>query len=216
MKKRKTARRKKAAPARTAKKSTAAKKTAAPKARKVARRARGQQPKLGTRRPPLRAKTAARSAPAAAPSMAEAVASGGAARLVPHVAAALRGRGYDTPDAAIVETIATVGAGYRKGPASDPPFRIAVDADSEVARELVNRFVEGDRPSTLDLSVHRSTTRATVDFTLEQLDLGETGAIPRATLTSLSLGSWDPARDEVAKRNAIPGFIVRWYRDGRG
>jgi hypothetical protein len=146
--------------------------------------------------------------------MAEAVSSGGA-RLVPHVAAALRGRGYDAPDDGVVETIATVGAGYRKGPASDPPFRIATEADPEVARELVNRFVEGDRPSTLDLSVHRATTRATVDFTLEQLGLGDTPEVPRATLTSLALGSWDPAEDEVAKRNALPGFFVRWYRDGR-
>jgi hypothetical protein len=147
--------------------------------------------------------------------MAEAVSTGGVARLVPHVAAALRGRGYDAPDVAIVETIAAVGAGYRKGPASDPPFRVAVDADPEVARELVNRYVEGERPATLDLTMHRPTTRATVDFTLEQLGLGDTGETERATLTSLSLGSWDPARDEVARRNAIPGFFVRWYRDGR-
>jgi hypothetical protein len=134
--------------------------------------------------------------------------------LAAHVATALRSAGYDPPDPRVVDTIAAVGAGYRKGPAPDPPFPIAIDLDAEVANELVDRFAQGDRSPLLDRTIHRPTVRATVDYNLEQLGLPRVGEVVRATLTSLCLGSWDPATDEVARRNALAGFFVRWYRDG--
>jgi len=37
----------------------------------------------------------------------------------------------------------------------------------------------------------------------------------RATLASLCLGAWEPGFDEHARRNAIAGFVVRWYAAGR-
>jgi hypothetical protein len=96
----------------------------------------------------------------------------------------------------------------------DPPIALAFDIDANVADALVDRYVAGDRPTELDVRVHRPSVRATVDMNVEQLDV-DAGETARATLTSLCLGSWDPARDEVAKRNAIASFIVRWYADGR-
>ena len=151
---------------------------------------------------PRRRRPAARAARAAAPR-----------DLASEVEAALRAGGYDPPDRDVVATIAAVGTGYRKGPAADPPIPIAFDVDAEVADALVDRYVDGDRPSELDRTVHRPSVRATVDMNVGQLGL-EAGETARATLTSLALGSWDPARDEVAKRNAIAGFIVRWYGEG--
>jgi hypothetical protein len=131
------------------------------------------------------------------------------------VAAALVREGA-SPSPDVVETIAAVGAGYRKGPAADSPFGPSMDIDAEVAPELVHRFVAGDEGAVLDRRMHRPTVRATVDMNLEQIGLGGTGEAARETLTSLALGSWDPATDEVARRNALAGFIVRWYRDGLG
>jgi hypothetical protein len=151
---------------------------------------------------PRRRRPAARATRAAAPR-----------GLASDVEAALRARGYDPPDRDVVATIATVGTGYREGPAADPPIPIAFDVDAEVADALVDRYVDGDRPSELDRTVHRPSVRATVDMNVDQLGL-EAGETARATLTSLALGAWDPARDEVAKRNAIAGFIVRWYGEG--
>jgi|SRR6266850_4005143 len=159
------------------------------------------RPKATKRRKPARAVKRVSRAPA-----------GG--RLAADVATALRSAGYDPPDSRIVATLTAVAAGYRKGPAPDPPFPVATDIDAEVAGELVHRFAEGDRSPLPELKMHRPTVRATVDFNLDQLGLGGAGDVVRATLTSLCLGSWDPAADEVARRNALAGFFVRWYRDG--
>ena len=107
--------------------------------------------------------------------------------------------------------IATVAAGYRKGPATDSPLGLPFDADAAVAPELVHRYVTGDRATVLDLHVHRPTVRDVIDMNLEQLGLNDVGEEARATLTSLSLGSWDPQADEVAKRNAM----LDWLGGGR-
>jgi hypothetical protein len=127
--------------------------------------------------------------------------------------AALRGRGHE-PGADVVETIATVCAGYRKGPATDSPLGIPFDADAAVAREFVDRFLKGVPPAVLDRQMHRNTVRSTVDGDLAQFKVVGVGESARETLTSLCLGAWDPAADEHAKRNAIAGFVVRWYREG--
>jgi len=151
---------------------------------------------------------------AAAATAAAAPPAGTLEHLTVLVAAALRREGYE-PDADVVQTLAAVGAGYRKGPASDPPFLSAIDIDAEFAPELVQRYATGDRATLLDLRVHRPQVRATVDFNLDQLDLGSTGEVARETLTSLCLGSWDPTADEVAERQAIAGPVVSWYRAGQ-
>jgi len=133
--------------------------------------------------------------------------------LAADVTAALRGRGYEpTPD--VVDTIATVCAGYRKGPATDSPLGISFDIDVAVAREFVDRYLNGIPPAVLDREMHRQTVRSTVDGDLEQFDVVGVGEPARETLTSLCLGAWNPDTDEHAKLNAIAGFVVRWYRDG--
>jgi hypothetical protein len=104
------------------------------------------------------------------------------------------------------------GAGYRGG-RRQTALAIAFDVDANVAEALADRYVAGDHPTVLDVTVHRPSVRATVDMNVDQLGLDADEAA-RATLTSLSLGSWDPGRDEVAKRNALASFIVRWYADG--
>src|SRR5262249_27867268 len=50
--------------------------------------------------------------------------SGSVAALIPHVEDELRVRGEDPPDPEVVNALATAGAGYRQGPAADPPFDI--------------------------------------------------------------------------------------------
>jgi hypothetical protein len=211
MKKPKRPRRAKPAKRKTPKRRTTKKPAAKRrKAAKPARRAkapRRAKPRKRAVRPSARP-APARAARASAPEP-----STGGSHMSALVASALRLQGYG-PDPDVVETIAAVGAGYRKGPAGDSPLGLPIDVDAEVAPELVRRYVTGDQAALLDLRVHRPTVRATVDMSIDQLGLGAAGETVRATLTSLTLGSWDPATDEVAKRNAIGGFIVRWYRDG--
>ena len=135
--------------------------------------------------------------------------------LAADVTATLHGRGDAFPDPDVVEAIATVCAGYRKGPGSDSPLGIPFDADREVAREFVDRFLKGAPRAMPDREMHRGTVRATVDGNLEQAGLTDVGEMARATLTSLCLGAWEPGFDEHARRNAIAGFMVRWYEAGR-
>jgi hypothetical protein len=135
--------------------------------------------------------------------------------LAADVAEALRGRGDAFPDPDVVEAIATVCAGYRQGPGSDSPLGIPFDADQEVARELVDRFLKGAPRAMPDREMHRGTVRATVDGVLAQAGLTDVGEVARATLTSLCLGAWEPGFDEHARRNALAGFMVRWYEVGR-
>ena len=168
---------------------------------------------------PKRARaTAARAATARAARPAVRAASAPAAaappRLTELVEAALRLEGYD-PSPQVVDTIAAVAAGYRMGPASDAGFGPPFDTDAAVAPELVHRYATGDRGSPPDRGMHRPQVRATVLMNLDQMGLGGVGDTVAETLTSVSLGSWNPDTDEHAKRNALAGFVVRWYRDGR-
>jgi hypothetical protein len=117
-----------------------------------------------------------------------------------------------SPD--VVATIVAVGLGYRKGPASDPGFLpVTLDVDELVAIGLAERLREGVRPAELDREAHRTTVRATVNINLDQLGI-DANATVRDTLTSLALGSWRPGLDEHARRNALAGFLVAWYRAG--
>src|SRR5262249_6388083 len=59
-------------------------------------------------------------------------------RLASHVAERLQERGWPDPDPEVVKTIAALTAGYRTGPAADPPFPIVVDADTAVADAFVD------------------------------------------------------------------------------
>jgi hypothetical protein len=135
--------------------------------------------------------------------------------MAAHVAAELRKRGLaDAPD--VVATIAAVGLGYRKGPAADPGFlKVALDIDQLVAEELVDRLKQGVRPAGVDRDMHRTTVRSTVNINVAQLGV-DASPTARDTLTSLALGSWNPGFEEHARRNALAGFLVRWYRDGLG
>jgi hypothetical protein len=134
--------------------------------------------------------------------------------LAADVAAALRGRGDAFPDPDVVAAIATVCAGYRQGPGSDSPLGIPFDADQEVAREFVDRFMKGAPRAMPDREMHRGTVRTTVELNLTQAGLTDVGEVARAALTSLCLGAWEPGFDEHARRNALAGFIVRWYDAG--
>jgi len=70
----------------------------------------------------------------ARPAVAEAAAGAGLKRLIPLVSTELTRRGLNRPDPEVVRTIAAVSAGYRTGPASDPPFPTAGDIDKPVVR----------------------------------------------------------------------------------
>jgi hypothetical protein len=216
--------RKKTTSKKTRRPKTAKKKPRAARKPKVKRRAttakkRAPSRTRATRRTPAKRKPAAKrlSTPArsAAPRPLAASPSGLEPRtgLAADVMAALRGRGHE-PGAEVVESIATVCAGYRKGPATDSPLGIPFDADVEVAREFADRFLKGVPPAVLDREMHRHTVRSTVEGDLARFEVIGVGESARETLTSLCLGAWDPATDENAKRNAIAGFVVRWYREG--
>ncbi len=214
---RKKAPRKKARKSKITKKPRAARQ---PKAKRRTTRAKKsasasrarQRPRKKRTLAPKRRLTRARAAAPRAPlaSVTEIAAETG---LAAGVAAALRGRGH-SPDPEAVEAIAAVCAGYRKGPGADSPLAIPFDADLEVAREFVDRFLKGVPRAVLDREMHRGTVRSTVDGDLEQFGFTDVGEPARATLTSLCLGAWEPGADEHAKRNAIAGFVVRWYRAG--
>lgn len=156
--------------------------------------------------PKARAKTAVRSR--AAPKS-----SGSGDAIAADVAAALRLRHLDDAPP-VVATIATVGRGYRKGPASIPKFlHLRFDADKAVAEALVERFADGTRPAGIDRESHRHIARGTVDMTLLQLAV-DADDDARTTLTSLVLGTWDPDADEKAKLSGIGGFLVAFYKAG--
>ncbi len=117
-----------------------------------------------------------------------------------------------SPD--VVATVVAVGRGYRKGPASDPGFLpVTLDVDELVAIGLAEHLRDGVRPAELDREAHRTTVRATVNINLDQLDI-DANATARDTLASLALGSWRPGLDTHARRNALAGFLVAWYRAG--
>ena len=139
----------------------------------------------------------------------------GAAGLGAHVATELRRRGEAAPSPDLVRTIATVGAGYRRGPATDPPWPTALDLDERVAEGLVTLYWVGDRRPGPDRRIERRTAARWVDFNLEQYDLA-VGPAVRDTLASLALGAWRPGLDMKTQVKLLVNLVVRWFRDGLG
>ena len=130
------------------------------------------------------------------------------------VEAALRMEGYADPDPTAVAVLTAIGRGYAMGPAS-PPSWLHVDVARPIAEVLAERFALGDRAHDIDRGSHRPQTRATVNIVLAQTAGDPVDDPERAILASFCLGSWDPAADENAERNAIAGFVIPWYMEGR-
>lgn len=114
----------------------------------------------------------------------------------------------------MVRTIATVGAGYRMGPAADPPWPTALDPDEPVAEGLVDLYWLGGRHPDPDRRIERRTAGKWVDFNLAQYGLDAVSPEGRAALASLALGAWRPGLDEKVRVKILVDFVVRWYRDG--
>jgi hypothetical protein len=136
--------------------------------------------------------------------------------LVPHIERELRRRGEDFPDPEVVKALATAGAGYRKGPGSDPPFRIAADVDGRVAEGFVEFFWIGDRSPGLDRKGERQAdARLQVRFNLDQAGPAGTSATAVATLAAVALGVWKPNEDMLATLRVYANQIAGYYRAGR-
>jgi hypothetical protein len=130
------------------------------------------------------------------------------------VEAALRMERYDDPDSTAVTVLAAIGRGYAMGPAS-PPAWLRVDVARPIAEVLAERFAIGDRAHDIDRGSHRPQMRAAVNIVLAQTHGDPVDDPERAVLTSFCLGSWDPATDTHAQRDALPGFVIPWYMAGR-
>jgi len=128
---------------------------------------------------------------------------------------ALRMEGYANPDPTAVAVLSAIGRGYAMGPASVPAW-LRVDVARPISEVMAERFKIGDRAHDIDRGSHRPTTRASVNIVLAQTTGGDQVDDPeRAVLASFCLGSWDPALDPNAERNAIAGFVIPWYMAGR-
>jgi hypothetical protein len=135
-------------------------------------------------------------------------------RLAPRVAGQLEARGWGSPDPEAVTAIAAVAAGYRQGPAADPPFPTAFDADATVADQFVEFFWTGSRSPGPDRRSRLPQVRVVVDSSLVQLGLGQTPAVACDTIAWIALGVWRPGLEEITRLHALPGFLVPWYRAG--
>ena len=203
---RKQAARKQAArktPARTVKKPSRARST----------KAKQRTPAVDRTRRAVRPAAAARPLAAAAPAR-DLAPAGGWERLAPRVAAQLEARGWSNPDPDVVSTIAAVAAGYRTGPAADPPFPTAFDADSLVADAFVDFYWTGSRSPGPDRRSRLPEVRAMIDSSIAQLGPAQASATARETIAWIALGVWRPGLEEITRLHALPGFIVPWYRAG--
>jgi len=135
-------------------------------------------------------------------------------RLAPRVAAQLEARGWSGPDPAVVEAIAAVAAGYRKGPAADPPFPSPFDADDVVADAFVDFYWTGSRDPAPDRRERLPEVRAMVQANLALLGLGQTAATARDAIAWITLGIWRPGFEEITRLHALPSYLVPRYRDG--
>jgi len=215
---------KKTASKRPAKKKPAKKKRAA--ARKVAKKTKPQgarakmvrrlrRPPTAPARPPVpESFVPPEPEPTRIPRAAPAPAAAPPGDIEAAVEAALRMEGYADPDPTAVAVLTAIGRGYAMGPAS-PPSWLHVDVARPIAEVLAERFALGDRAHDIDRGSHRPQTRATVNIVLAQTAGDPVDDPERAVLASFCLGSWDPAADENAERNAIAGFVIPWYMAGR-
>jgi hypothetical protein len=141
--------------------------------------------------------------------------SGSVGALIPHVEDELRVRGEDPPDPEVVNALAIAGAGYREGPAADPPFDIPVDLDDRVAEGFVERYWIGDRSPGPDRKGERETTaRHWVRFNLDQAGPAGVSSGTVAALAAVALGAWQPNIDPLAKLNIYADLVAGWYRGG--
>ena len=121
-------------------------------------------------------------------------------------------RDIDRATPGLVDVLSAVARGYRSGPAAPPPG-VVIDVNTPIADALVTRYERGDREP--DRRMHRPQVLATVGFNLDQLGLGDTGEAERAVLTTLCLGSWDPATQTHAQLDGTASFLVGFYRAGK-
>jgi len=142
---------------------------------------------------------------------------GSAGALIPLIEDELRRRGEDQPDPGVVQALATAGAGYRKGPGADPPFRFPVDLDERVAEGFVEYYWVGDRSPGPDRKGERQTdARQWIRFNLEQIGPADATATAVATLAAVALGVWKPNEDLLAQLKVYADFLAGWYRAGLG
>jgi hypothetical protein len=176
--------------------------------------AKQRKPAVDRTRRALRPAAAARPLAAAAAPARDLRPAGGWERLAPRVAAQLEERGWSNPDLEVVSTIAAIAAGYRMGPAADPPFPTAVDSDSLVADGFVDFYWTGSRSPGPDRRSRLPEVRAMVDASIAQLGPAQASATARDTIAWIALGVWRPGFEEITRLHALPGFIVPWYRAG--
>ena len=176
--------------------------------------AKQRKPAVDRTRRAVRPAAAARPLAAAAAPARDLAPAGGWERLAPRVAAQIEARGWSNPDPEGVSTIAAIAAGYRMGPAADPPFPTAVDSDSLVADGFVDFYWTGSRSPGPDRRSRLPEVRAMVDASIAQLGPVQASATARDTIAWIALGVWRPGFEEITRLHALPGFIVPWYRAG--
>jgi hypothetical protein len=141
--------------------------------------------------------------------------SGSVEALIPHIEDELRRRGEDAPDPEVVRALATAGAGYRQGPAADPPFDIPVDLDERVAEGFVERYWVGEHSPGPDRKGERETTaRHWVRFNLDQVGAAGVSSATVAALAAVALGAWQPNLEPLEKLNVYADLVAGWYRAG--
>src|SRR5262245_5033742 len=210
---RRTSARKKPTRKKPARKKAARKRTVKKPSRARSTRAKQRKPAVDRTRRVVRPAAAARPLAAAAPAR-DLAPAGGWERLAPRVAAQLETRGWSNPDPDVVSTIAAIAAGHRMGPAADPPFPTAFDADSLVADAFVDFYWTGSRSPGPDRRSRLPEVRAMVDSRIAQLGPPQASATARETIAWIALGVWRPGLEEITRLHALPAFIVPWYRAG--
>jgi hypothetical protein len=134
--------------------------------------------------------------------------------LIPHVEDELRRRGDDPPDPEVVNALATAGAGYREGPAVDPPFDIPVDIDARVAEGFVERYWVAEHSPGPDRRDHEMAARETVRSNLDQVGPAGVSTTAIDTLAAVALGTWRPGLDPLPQLNIYANLVAGWYRAG--
>ena len=134
------------------------------------------------------------------------------AALARFVEAELRRRGGRSPAPDVVQTIATVAAGYRAGPGANPPWPMAIDLDARVVEGLVDVYWVGDRLPDPERRDVRAGARTWAGYNLTQFGLAG-GATVRNTLAAIALGAWQPGEPKT-KVKPLVDLVAGWYKRG--